>query len=87
MELIDGEPLRAYAGDGADPDRVAWSGSVVARALDAAHRRGPVHRDIKPGNVMIRADGVVKVLDSDRQTPLRKAIRTPQPKGRRDDDR
>lgn len=34
-----------------------------ARALPAAHERGLVHRDIKPENVMVRDDGVLKVLD------------------------
>ena len=35
----------------------------VCRALDYAHKRGFVHRDIKPGNVMVTKDGNVKVVD------------------------
>jgi tetratricopeptide (TPR) repeat protein len=64
MELIDGITLRALIGDEEQPldRRIRWS-LEVARALAAAHRRGIVHRDVKPENVMVRADGVVKVLD------------------------
>ncbi len=64
MELVVGRTLRAYVGDASVPlaSRVEWL-TDVARALSAAHRRGLVHRDIKPDNVMVREDGKVKVLD------------------------
>jgi serine/threonine-protein kinase len=64
MELVEGRALRSFVGDESVPldRRVSWLVDV-ARALGAAHERGLIHRDIKPENVMVRADGVAKVLD------------------------
>jgi serine/threonine-protein kinase len=64
MELVKGRPLRAYIGDAGVPveERIRWM-LDTGRALAAAHRAGLVHRDIKPENVIVREDGVVKVLD------------------------
>ena len=63
-EYIDGMTLRQRLKDG--PLSVQETLEIalqVASALEAAHRAGIVHRDIKPENVMLRADGLVKVLD------------------------
>ena len=64
MEFVEGHSLRAFVGDPAIPleRRIAWL-TDVARALAGAHQHRLVHRDIKPENVMVRADGVVKVVD------------------------
>jgi serine/threonine-protein kinase len=64
MELVEGRTLRRASGDVASPVPTRVAQLVdIARALAAAHKRGLVHRDIKPENVMIRHDGMVKVLD------------------------
>jgi serine/threonine-protein kinase len=64
MELVDGLSLTRTLDDGPLPpgdtmDVVAQ----VARGLAAAHRAGLVHRDIKPGNLLVRSDGLVKITD------------------------
>ncbi len=63
MEYLEGETLEGRLRRGALPlDEVAAIGSQIAEAIDAAHRHGVVHRDLKPGNVMLTRDGA-KVLD------------------------
>src|SRR5439155_242632 len=65
MELVDGEDLASIVKrSGALPPRqAARIAAETARALHAAHQRVIVHRDVKPGNVMIDRDGRVKVAD------------------------
>jgi eukaryotic-like serine/threonine-protein kinase len=65
MELVDGEDLASIVKrTGALPPRqAARITAETARALHAAHQRGIVHRDVKPGNVMIDREGRVKVTD------------------------
>ncbi|MEN3334354.1 MAG: eukaryotic-like serine/threonine-protein kinase [Blastocatellia bacterium] len=63
-EFIEGETLRTWALDEEQRLRQALNIAMqMASALDAAHKAGIVHRDIKPENVMVRPDGLVKVLD------------------------
>ncbi|HUF09056.1 MAG TPA: protein kinase [Rhodothermales bacterium] len=63
MELIDGESLAQRLLRGPLPvEQVLRYGAEIATALDAAHRKGITHRDLKPGNVMITKSGA-KLLD------------------------
>ncbi|WP_326553124.1 serine/threonine-protein kinase [Micromonospora sp. NBC_01813] len=63
LELVEGENLAARLATGPLPWRAAiWLTAQVASGLAAAHRIGVVHRDIKPGNVMLTASGA-KILD------------------------
>ena len=64
MELLEGETLDRRLGAGPIPlDRlVEWS-IQLADALDAAHAKGVIHRDVKPANIFVTQRGQVKVLD------------------------
>ena len=63
MEYVEGETLGARLGKGPLPlDQSLKYGAQVADALDKAHRGGVVHRDLKPGNIMLTSNGA-KLLD------------------------
>src|SRR5215472_4008577 len=64
MELVTGETLSAQASRGPlDEREVLRIGTQIAAALAEAHERGVIHRDLKPGNVMVTSKGQVKLLD------------------------
>ncbi len=65
MQLVNGKSLRQLLDEQRrlSPDLTIHIGSCVAAALDAAHRAGLVHRDVKPGNILITPDGRVLLTD------------------------
>ena len=64
MELLEGRDLRDMIRDvSLVPSRSVAIAAAVAEGLAYAHERGVVHRDIKPGNIMVLPDGRVKIMD------------------------
>jgi Tol biopolymer transport system component len=64
LEYVEGETLDARLARGALPadDALEMAGRI-AEALEAAHEKGVIHRDLKPGNIMVAPGGAMKVLD------------------------
>lgn len=65
MELVDGVPLREILRENmrVSPEAALVAAKGVLEALAAAHERGVAHRDVRPENVFVQADGAVKVAD------------------------
>jgi serine/threonine-protein kinase len=65
MEYVEGDTLRdVLRREGVlSPEKAMSLTADICAALDFSHRNGIVHRDVKPGNVMITPDGAVKVMD------------------------
>ncbi len=64
MELVDGKPLNKPIGANGLPLKELLDSAIqIADALAAAHTAGIIHRDIKPGNIMITERGLIKILD------------------------
>ena len=83
MELVEGLSLTRILEDGPlPPGDVMDVVAQAARGLTAAHRAGLVHRDIKPGNLLVRLDGLVKITDfgiatQGGKTPLTQPVTQP----------
>ena len=77
MELVEGQSLERFLWERGrlPPELVIPLGAAVARALAAAHGHEIVHRDIKPGNVLLGRDGAIKVVDFGISATIAEALR------------
>ncbi len=77
MELVEGQSLERFLWERGrlPPALVIPLGAAVARALSAAHGHEIVHRDIKPGNVLLGRDGAIKVVDFGISASIAEALR------------
>jgi serine/threonine-protein kinase len=64
MEFLEGEALNDLAKRRRlSPEEIADLGATIAEGLGYAHSKGIVHRDVKPGNILVRSDGKPKITD------------------------
>jgi serine/threonine-protein kinase len=77
MELLEGVDLRALIRDASHaPSQAHTIAATVAEGLACAHEQGIVHRDVKPGNIMVLPDGRVKIMDFGIARPLEPTVKT-----------
>jgi len=77
MELLDGVDLRSLiAGASLTPSQAFTIAATVAEGLACAHEQGIVHRDVKPGNIMVLSDGRVKIMDFGIARPHEPTVKT-----------
>jgi serine/threonine protein kinase/Tfp pilus assembly protein PilF len=77
LEFLEGKTLSEYMqGKRLDVDQIVDLAIQVAGGLEAAHAKGIIHRDIKPGNIFVMGSGQAKILDFG----LAKLLQAPQPK-------
>src|SRR5438067_1402363 len=76
MELLEGWTLKELMAREPLPiEKVLQYGTEIAQALEAAHGRGIVHRDVKPANIFVNAQGQIKVQDFDLSLGIYKNVR------------
>ncbi|MGB5345010.1 MAG: serine/threonine-protein kinase [Woeseia sp.] len=63
MEYLSGGDLKARIAEGIEHTRAAQYARQIGRALAEIHKVGILHRDLKPGNIMLRADGSIALID------------------------